>query len=87
MGPGEASEKWTDAQRRSRLEEDIGEHQSFAVTGAREVMVPLKESCKAGVRTEDSPEAMGIWVRWEVGEKDTEEGREPGSVVPWKPEA
>lgn len=87
MGPGEASEKLTDAQGRNRLEGDTGEHQSFAVTGAREVMVPLKESCKAGVRTEDSPEAMGIRVQREVGEKDTEEGREPGSVVPWKPEA
>lgn len=34
MGPGEASEKWTDAQRRSRLEGDTAEHQSFAMTGA-----------------------------------------------------
>ena len=34
MGPGEASETWTDAQRRSRLEADTGEHQSFTVTGA-----------------------------------------------------
>lgn len=50
-------------------------------------MVSLKESCKAGVRTEDTPEAMGIWVRGEMGEKDTEEGGEPGSVAPWKPEA
>lgn len=42
--------------------------------------MPLKESCKVGMRTEDSPEAMGIQVWQEVGEKDTEEGREPGSV-------
>lgn len=33
MGCGEASERWTDAQRRSRPEGDTGEH-SFAVTGA-----------------------------------------------------
>lgn len=34
MGPGEASERWTDAQRRSRLEADTGQCQSFTVTGA-----------------------------------------------------
>lgn len=44
--------------------------------------MPLKESCKAGMRTEDTPEAMGIRVRGEMGEKDTEEGGGTREVAP-----
>lgn len=85
MGRGEASERWTDAQRRSRPEGDTGEQVS-AVTGATGSN-GATESCKAGIGLKTLTECHGHPGEGEMGEKDTEEGGEPGSVAPWKSEA